>query len=325
MIKTIHISLILLLFFVHACSEDKRGEEGTEIPKSEAGISPLDSGNEASSENTSALESKLESVPALKGSKNPDSLETSLISGYPLKWSGVSHYNSGSISLVSGSVVTEAPELSKATVYISVGGYHCSGTLIGDKTVITAGHCIAANGSIRMTSSNTKVGFGDDKSSMTYVDAESYHLHPSYDYSGSFNPLAPDDSCADLAVIRLKESAPSTAIPISIYPSTASVSLEYRAILAGWGRIESGSFATKLISGETNLNHIDPVLGTIYFGDNVSTLLGDGDSGGPMYYVDNGHLYLYGVNSATLTFEDGSMQDFACDVNSAADWLSGVN
>ena len=149
----------------------------------------------------------------LKGEKPEGLFETDTINGDPLIWSGITHYKS-TMSLVEGSEVSaEAPELSKSTVLIQVGGYNCTGTLIGPRTVITAAHCLAENSSVRFTPTNTRVGFGSKKASLTYVNATHMSLYPDYDYSGSYIPVDNDGNCTDYGFLTLEKDAPLLQCP----------------------------------------------------------------------------------------------------------------
>ena len=152
--------------------------------------------------------------------------------------------------------------------------------------MITAAHCLAENSSVRFTPTNTRVGFGSNKASLTYVNATQMTLYPDYNYSGSYIPVDNEGNCTDYGFLTLENDAPIFAMPISILPEEVIVDGTLRAILAGWGRTNSGNFAQNLMSGETNLNSIDADKGSIYYGDEVSTKLDNGDSGGPLYYID---------------------------------------
>jgi hypothetical protein len=324
-----------ILFFITCCSVELPGRKLTSEIVTKEDISTTQTSNKSAFEDnlidktpdgTEQVELSEEQLiiaenERLKGEKPDGLFESSTITGYPFIWSVITHYRS-SLSLVGGSEVSsDAPELSKSTVLVNVGGYTCTGTLIGPRTVITAAHCLAENASTRFTPNNTKVGFGSVKSSLTYINAKEMSIYPDYDYSGSYTPLDADGNCTDYGFLTLEEDPPISAMPISILPEAVIVDGSLRAILAGWGRTASGGFAQNLMSGEANLNVIDPDKGSIFYGDETSTRLDNGDSGGPLYYIDNGLMYLYAVNSATATLESGATQDFACDVRHITTWL----
>jgi len=75
----------------------------------------------------------------------------------------------------------DASEAHRAVVAITNGpgqGYFCSGTLITDNVVLTAGHCLQG-----AWPSGTEVFFGRDAYSGVghYVEADALLVHPDYD------------------------------------------------------------------------------------------------------------------------------------------------
>lgn len=195
-----------------------------------------------------------------------------------------------------GGDLPDAPE-HDATVAITLfnnpkANIFCSGTLIQDDVVITAAHCLDENG---FSASNyneyepgdIKVGFGNKKKLMTFVEVSDVEIYSGYDRT--------DVGVGDLGLIRL--STASTVVPVPNLP--LSMWLDAPDIggtvnFAGFGENNVGRpFATKL--------QIDGTIDNIYTDSfDYSQDAGgpcSGDSGGPAFIDRSGTMYLAGVTS----------------------------
>ena len=94
------------------------------------------------------------------------------------------------------------PDMEYTVAILENGDSVCTGTLIDERVVLTAGHCVWGN------LGTLQVFFGinaNNLNSGTIVDVDSYEPHP------SFNPNALSN---DIGVVLLDADAPVTPAPI---------------------------------------------------------------------------------------------------------------
>ncbi|XP_063709741.1 ovochymase-like [Culicoides brevitarsis] len=189
------------------------------------------------------------------------------------------------------------------------GGHNCGGTLISDRIVLTAAHCmyyteIVMNPPYYITREYKKdelyivMGTLDrtNKTQNTIVRAtEDWTIHPDYDTELVNN---------DIAIIKLNESVPTNIPTIKTLPNLGFDELKSGVIcsVSGWGVMENKTMPKHLLSVDvpivdaTRCNASDSYNGTIDDGmicaGNMQDGLIDscqGDSGGP--FVCNKILY----------------------------------
>lgn len=217
----------------------------------------------------------------------------------------------------------------------SAGNYIGSGTPISPYHILTAGHVVDTddNGIVDPSGTfNFFLNYGADLSHM--ITAASVTIHP--DFAGFGVGGAIND---DLAIITLSSPLP---VGVPIYSIAAIPADYYTLTLVGYGTSGDGiggygvnpDFTVKR-SGLNNLEVIDfddesgyhpssavelygfdfensadvggtDVFGLPYsYGNDLETVIGGGDSGGPAFVEDaGGNLYLAGVN--TFGIGDGS-------------------
>jgi V8-like Glu-specific endopeptidase len=190
----------------------------------------------------------------------------------------------------------------------------CSGTLIAEDVVLTAGHCVESGGGV-LSASRVAVYVGDDPSSdladHTYTVA-SVEQHP--DYSSS-------SLTGDIALLIL-DSPVTEAAPVPHLPTSQGfTSADEGSMLnfAGFGTSETNSYGVKL--------QTDVALKTVWASQLYylqSTSIGGpctGDSGGPAFVDRSGTAYVGGVTSYGDRF--CRFYGVSTRVDSYASWIEG--
>lgn len=200
-----------------------------------------------------------------------------------------------------GAVVALHEVFGGGSVYASP---FCSGTLISEDVVVTAGHCVEDWGGGVMGAGDLAVYVGDDPSvdlaAHVYTVAE-VSQHPDYN---SWSLIG------DIALLRLSSPVTEPISPVdALPPAQGFTAADAGSIVnfAGFGTTEFGGFGEKL--------QVDLELGGLgcggapgCFGADPNTQVGyaqpaadggpcSGDSGGPMFVYRSGTPYLGGVTS----------------------------
>nr|XP_029714775.1 phenoloxidase-activating factor 3-like [Aedes albopictus] len=194
------------------------------------------------------------------------------------------------------------------------GTFHCGGTLIADRYVLTATHCR------RKTVYSVRLGETDLSKAIdciTYIDgeeecadppqdilAEKFIHHPKYSISQKRN---------DIALVRLASAAQmnENVRPICLpLPEVLSSLPQARMLVSGWGFTENETRSDQLrfayvpiVDLEQCNESLEPVQLTV---DESQVCAGagidradncQGDSGGPLKYFGNGRYVIHGVVS----------------------------
>ncbi|MCC6748062.1 MAG: S1 family peptidase [Deltaproteobacteria bacterium] len=178
-------------------------------------------------------------------------------------------------------IVNGAPESGFAAVgAIVVAGTGsnsgCTATLVGRRTLITAGHCVAGQGPVVFYPSGLQ---GPRFAAATVT------MHPSY--------VGGND--ADLAVVRLMEDVGGIE-PVEL--ATRAPRVGESVVLVGFGKpLEGqGSFGVKRRATNT-VGTVTDQLFTVYGAAASAGNICDGDSGGPTFALREGRPILLGVHS----------------------------
>lgn len=180
-------------------------------------------------------------------------------------------YSVKALSIVNGDIANE--EESKFLVKIESDSGLCSGTILSERTILTAGHCLP-----NQQTANLEI----THKAKTYV-AESFFKHPDYNSSPR----------VDLGIIQLKEKT----FKLSTFPKVSEIDDLYPGDslnILGVGRQHSQRPPDGK-AYQANLT-IERVFPTRFEASDDFVSLCSGDSGGPAYFIDeHREIHLIGV------------------------------
>jgi secreted trypsin-like serine protease len=203
-----------------------------------------------------------------------------------------------SFAIIGGSPVAESdPEFQYTVGVVTDAGDICSGVLIADSFVLTAGHCIRnENPAFLPEAENLQVVFEKTLPRGSFTsNVKRFILHP--DFDPDLDPITATDwfYAHDLALIELSEPAPPTKRPISISGDSdlTAVAQGTLAQFAGFGLTENPFEYFLLGRGTVGVLHTAQLEVTVFENSPIagpklivqqSTMPGAnfGDSGGPL-------------------------------------------
>ena len=190
--------------------------------------------------------------------------------------------------IVNGQETTDYPATG---MLLHQGQPSCTGTLVGSRTVLTAGHCVE-----QASPSSLSFAFGPSIDQIdTSIDVVDAVQHPDWDSQQLAN---------DIAVVTLAQDAPVERVTMNDLMDASWVGRPIT--LVGYGVTDGPSqtgIGTKRMVDVT----IDKVEATsLHYTTQQGKTACNGDSGGPAFVEENGNLVVVGVTS----YGDQNCQEF---------------
>lgn len=198
-------------------------------------------------------------------------------------------------AIYGGEIVASRTGLVRSTVQINIisegadgrQGFLCSGTLIGERLVLTVAHCLRATGREVVEVAVIFEGNGER------IPAESWRTHPDYFYS-SGRENRPFEMTNDIALVKIAKPAPDWAEPASLPVGNLRPGYTYDFLIAGYGQVGDGTVSFDLLrQGRSR--------GALKGERKISLTAGAfscrGDSGGPAFVEREGKPELAGIIS----------------------------
>ncbi|XP_054159082.1 chymotrypsin-2-like [Oppia nitens] len=167
----------------------------------------------------------------------------------------------------------------------------CSGSILNNRWIITAAHCIYKNGYYDKSAFTVYPGAQSRKHLPLGYSVDQLYAHPDY--------ISGNETKSDIGLIKLKQWIP---LPTKRQP----ISLMNAICLPTNSSIKSSSSgrytpSTGIYTPSENLNQLALVAGFGTYGNHLHTVnrlhIGWGDSGGPLYQYINGRAVLIGIIS----------------------------
>lgn len=237
--------------------------------------------------------------------------------------------------IVSGELVEESDPIYRSTVSLDYDGSPvCTGFVFDKRTIVTAAHCLAG-GPVR---SEYTVTFGSKNRkliSSVSVPARQTLAHAGWDRGDlgrkNIDPM-PQFQKSDIGMIVLSEDVPDWVKPLPL-KEIGDIAAGRDVILAGFGQTrelpqnavvsEFRGFLRKTKVKLAALNDAGKELIWESPADNQRASSCHGDSGGPMFFVeDDGSLTVIGVTSRSYSAElDCRMKGIYTDARKYGEWI----
>lgn len=170
----------------------------------------------------------------------------------------------------------------------------CTGTVIAPRAILTAAHCLPATAA----SVSVFLGTGPQQT------AQSFAPHPGWRESNS--------TALDVGVVLMPADIGRTPVPLLL---SRDARVGETAVIAGWGKDQSGVLAT-LRAGVVTLTAVTPLTLQSAFTTTASSVC-QGDSGGPILLSEGGTWAIGGVISANQTLACAFGDNFYANIRNA--------
>ncbi|KAI3384378.1 hypothetical protein SNEBB_011219, partial [Seison nebaliae] len=205
----------------------------------------------------------------------------------------------GTVSrIVNGDVVVpnSIPFIVRLAIQGSDGWYLCGGSIINNRWIVTAAHCVDDAVKVYIyVGDHSKLTF--DYPTEVRMEIEDIERHNDYESSST-------KIIYDIALLRTESEITFGVGVQPICLSELEKDIGEQVTVAGWGLISDNNTSTELRKTKTHIQN-DAFCGaysadkkeTTFCAGDVTTGNGHcrGDSGGPLYYVENNLFFLLGV------------------------------
>ena len=220
--------------------------------------------------------------------------------------------------IVNGEPVKANDPLAASTVdlyYVFPGGTSvqnlCTGTVIGDRAILSAAHCFVDAASqigisVPELVKRVRVGFGLTiitklgQPGVELIGVDSVTVNPDYKMNDLDNANK-GTALYDMSVIHLSAPMPNGTRIVPLLTDMSVLVKGTELVLAGYGLVKGGYFGTPAKSlNKTKVNIDNPAINPTQFSYSVvdSHSACSGDSGGPAFYTDSqGTMFVAGVTS----------------------------
>ncbi len=189
---------------------------------------------------------------------------------------------------------SENSPVAKVYIIMNSNSFYCSGTLIDEQTILTAGHCFEG---LTENVESIVVAFGTKK----YI-GKSYVVNPNNNVKDGI----------DTAVVKLTSKV-SDISPVGII-SSIKVNVGKKAIFYGYGKTETGEASTSLKAAYLKIYSVGETTVTTSYDESKASAC-FGDSGGPLIIMTpTGYAGILAVDSygnLASTCSTGSIETFS--------------
>lgn len=202
----------------------------------------------------------------------------------------------------------------------------CSSTLISDRTLLTAAHCVNEATQIQAIFYSDITCNSGYRRSQHAIQADNFVYHPGY--NSDIKSLQFIDENPDLALVHLSQNPPANFPVFRMHQNPEA--LQSDIILYGYGitgtHNKDAMIMRKTVVKRPNLFYSNRAL---FFEQEYGAGVCKGDSGGAGLAEDNGELFVVSVNSEVEALDP--LSDDACGGNGKAivvhhylNWINSV-